>query len=186
MGRDQWDQCDCQRRDNGQWEQWDELAGRQRLRRDDLHQHLFPLRGRNQANGAGHEVGGGGGRIAVRSSSFFSFPDSNLKASGGTGNYDSGGHGTVYVRRPGQAYGDLIVDGQGSNAPNDTTPILGDLTFDNITLKNGADVIANGKLTATGTLLVTGNSRLAANGGLVVNESRENFGCKRADAQPGF
>jgi hypothetical protein len=124
-----------------------------------------------QANGGGQNngVGGGGGRIAVSVRDSLSFSDSNLKAIGGAGQYGNAGHGTAYIKKPGQAYGEFIVDGQGQTTPIDTTLISGDLTFDKLTVQNGGKMISGGKLTVIGSAVITGGSTLAADGGLAAN-----------------
>jgi hypothetical protein len=129
-----------------------------------------------RANGGGANsgvqgVGGGGGRVAVISTGSLSFPDANISSSGGMGYYGNAGHGTIYIKRPGQTYGDFLVDGQGNTTPNDTTNILDSLTFNNVTLKNGAKVNFQDKISVTGSLLINGNSVLSANDLLTVNNT---------------
>jgi len=124
-----------------------------------------------QANGGGQNngVGGGGGRIAVIIRDTFSFSDNNILAFGGAGYYGNAGHGTSYIKKPGQTYGEIIIEGQGQTTPIDTTMISGDITFDHLTIKNSAKVVASGKLTVIGSAYISGSSMLSANGGLSAN-----------------
>ncbi|MBI5441539.1 MAG: hypothetical protein HY900_10070, partial [Deltaproteobacteria bacterium] len=117
--------------------------------------------------GQGNGSGGGGGRVAVVYTQGLTLPVSNILALGGTGYYGSpGGNGTVYLAGPGEAHGNLIVDGQGISTPGDTTRIPGGYTFDSITIQNAARVVADEGVTVTGTLLVTGDSILTHGVGL--------------------
>ncbi|MBI5741952.1 MAG: Ig-like domain-containing protein [Nitrospirae bacterium] len=124
--------------------------------------------------GNGNGSGAGGGRISITLTGDLTVPEQNFRAVGGTGYYGSpGGNGTVYIKRPGQTFGNLIIDGFGNSTPNDTTRIPGGYTFDNITIKNSARAIADEVITTTGRLLITGNSVLshgkALEAGLVIN-----------------
>jgi hypothetical protein len=116
-----------------------------------------------QANGGGNGngSGGGGGRIAIHYTASMSLSEANISAIGGTGYYGSpGGNGTVYLKHPGQANGELIIDGFGLNTPNGTTRIPEGYTFDTVTLRNAARVVADAGIEATGTLELAGNSVL--------------------------
>lgn len=116
-----------------------------------------------QANGGGNNdgSGGGGGRIAIRYTDTLTLPETNISAIGGTGQYGSpGGNGTVYLNRLNQTYGDLIIDGYGFSTPADTTRIPSGYTFDNLTIRNDAHVVADNAVQVTGTMLLTGNSIL--------------------------
>ncbi|MBI5016415.1 MAG: Ig-like domain-containing protein [Deltaproteobacteria bacterium] len=117
--------------------------------------------------GQGSGSGGGGGRVAVVYTEALTLPVSNILALGGTGYYGSpGGNGTVYLFGPGQGHGDLIIDGKGFSTPGDTTRIPGGYTFDSITLRNAARVVADQGVTVTGTLLLTGDSVLTHGAGI--------------------
>ncbi len=121
-----------------------------------------------QAKGGGDGVGsgGGGGRIAVTYSGSLSLPEQNISAIGGTGQYGSpGGNGTVYLKHQGQTYGNLIIDGYNRLTPAETSRIPGGYVFDNVTVRNNAQVVADDKVSITGTLLVTGNSVLTHGSG---------------------
>jgi hypothetical protein len=129
-----------------------------------------------QANGGGNATGsgGGGGRIAVRYSGAFTLAEENIRAIGGTGQYGSpGGNGTVYLNGHGQTHGNLVIDGFGYSTPTDTTRIPGGYTFDNLTIRNAARVVADESTNINGTLHITGNSILTHGtgneAGLVVN-----------------
>jgi hypothetical protein len=111
-------------------------------------------------------VGGGGGRIAIRFSGNLGLPQDNMRSLGGDGYYGDGGHGTVYVKGPGQTYGDLTIDGRGMSQPTDTVTIPGGLSFDNIVLRSGARVVADGGLRVLDTLLLGANSTLTHSRGL--------------------
>ena len=116
--------------------------------------------------GGGNHIGGGGGRIAIRYSGTLSLPQSSIQSRGGDGYYGDGGHGTIYLQRAGQTYGDLTIDGSGFTQPADTVTIPGGLTFDNILLRNGARVVADAGLHVLGTLSIGANSTLTHSGGL--------------------
>jgi hypothetical protein len=129
-----------------------------------------------QANGGGNGngSGAGGGRIAIYYSGSMALPEQNISAIGGTGQYGSpGGNGTVYLKKQGQTYGDLIVDGFGYATPSDSTRIPGGYTFDSITIRNAARVVADEGIQVTGKLLITGNSILthgsSNEAGLIIN-----------------
>ena len=116
-----------------------------------------------QANGGGNGdgSGGGGGRIAIRYSGALTLPETNISAIGGTGSYGSpGGNGTVYLNGNGQVHGNLVIDGFGHSTPSDTTIIPGGYTFDNLTIRNAAQVVADDTINVSGALIVTGNSIL--------------------------
>src|SRR6185295_10699908 len=72
--------------------------------------------------------GGGGGRIALIVDSIDpNFNLNNVSAAGGSGPGDSsvhGGAGTIYIRRQGEANGELIVDNKTTDASASwTTPL---------------------------------------------------------------
>ena len=127
-----------------------------------------------QANGGGggSGVGGGGGRIAISIRDTLSFTEGNIQAVGGVGYYGNAGQGTVYLRKPGQLYGEIVVDGLGHSTPADTTVLTGNLMLDNLTIQNGARVLARGSLAVTGSALIAGASVLAADGGLTSDTVR--------------
>ncbi len=58
--------------------------------------HTLSGTGTITANGGGFEVGGGGGRIAIRYGSL-TLDQANIKALGGQGNHAIGAKGTVYL-----------------------------------------------------------------------------------------
>ncbi len=130
-----------------------------------------------EADGGGDTcVGGGGGRIAIRYRDDMSLSEAHVQALGGDGNYvDGGGNGTVFIKRPGQEYGDLVVDGLGYATSFDKTFLDGGYIYDNVILRNSARVLADEGVVITGRLLVTGDSVLShSNGneaGLVIEAS---------------
>ena len=112
--------------------------------------------------GQGTGVGGGGGRIALDYDDAMTFPESSVHALGSQGQYGSrAGNGIVFFKKPEQTDGELVIDGLGITASENTTFIFGSYTFDNIILRNGAKAIADNGLTITGRLLVTGDSILS-------------------------
>jgi len=111
--------------------------------------------------GAGSNTGGGGGRIAIRYATGLSLPLTNVRATGGDGFYDNGGHGTVFVKGASQAFGDLVVDGFGIEQPVDSLTIPGGLSFDNVTLGNGVRAVADEGLTVLDTLRLTSDAFLS-------------------------
>lgn len=112
-----------------------------------------------RANGGGFEVGGGGGRVAVRYGSL-ALATSHLEAKGGAATTLSGGNGTVFLKQASQANGDLIIDGHGTATPADLCFIPGGYMFDNVTLRNQAYVTANNGLTVRGGLWLANTSTL--------------------------
>jgi large repetitive protein len=123
------------------------------------------------ANGGGastgvQNVGGGGGRIAIRYTGSQTLPLGNIRSLGGLGFYGNGGHGTLYLRGPGQTYGDLIIDGQGLTQPGDSVRIEGGQVFDNLLLIGGARVVADDGISVLGELRVGANAVLTHGQGL--------------------
>ncbi|HEX8410707.1 MAG TPA: carboxypeptidase regulatory-like domain-containing protein, partial [Thermoanaerobaculia bacterium] len=93
------------------------------------------------------DLGGGGGRVAVRVTERFDADAETplLQARGGRNagaedpGYVDGGAGTVFVQRPGAAIGELIVSAYDERFPISThrtagTPLAGALSFDTITI----------------------------------------------------
>ncbi len=113
-----------------------------------------------QANGGPNEVAGGGGRIAIRYGTI-TFPPARIECLGGQGSTADGGNGTIFLKQTAQAHGDLIVDGLGTATPGDSTPIPGGYTFDNIILRNSAQVVADAGLTVSNLLAVQTGSILS-------------------------
>jgi hypothetical protein len=111
-----------------------------------------------QANGGGGEVGAGGGRIAVRYATLNTDP-AQFEALGGQGGSGRiGGNGTLYLKGPGQTYGDLVLDGFSVDTPQASTVLPGGYTFDNITLRNKAQVVGDENIRARSSLrLLTGS-----------------------------
>jgi hypothetical protein len=72
----------------------------------------------------------------------------------------------VFLKGQGQAHGDLVIDGHNIGQAADTTFIPEGLTFDNITIENGALVVADKGITVSDTLLVKA--------GAVLTHSRSN------------
>jgi len=105
------------------------------------------------------EVGGGGGRIAVRYN-VLSLPQANIQTLGGISNNSIGGQGTIFFKGPGQALGDLVIDGAGINSPDDLSSLPIGVSFDNIILRNKARVVLTAPLVTTGTLQLLNESRL--------------------------
>lgn len=112
-----------------------------------------------RANGAGFQVGGGGGRIAVWFDAL-AMTQGQFEALGGDGANVDGGHGTVYFRDNAATNGDLVIDGRGHDAPPDSTPLPPDRTYRGIQLLDGADVVVTSQVSATGTLLLRGTTSL--------------------------
>lgn len=110
-------------------------------------------------NGA-NNLGGGGGRVAIHHAQPITLPVANITARGGNGFYADGGPGTVFLRAASQLFGDLVIDAQGAPSPEDLAILPGDLVFDDITLRGGARVLAQGPIQTTGTLRLEGNSSL--------------------------
>ncbi len=76
-----------------------------------------------QANGgsSGPESGsGGGGRVAIVSSSVNGFDLSHIQAYAGSGGYQIGSPGTIYLEYPTEPTGQLVIDANPASAP--TTP----------------------------------------------------------------
>jgi Bacterial Ig domain/Bacterial Ig-like domain (group 2) len=112
-----------------------------------------------RANGAAHEVGGGGGRVAVRYTTL-TLDSSHVEAFGGRGSWAWAGNGTIYLKGPGQSHGNLVVDGSGGATPTNTTPLLPGYTYDNIILRNNAQVVAGDPVYVNNSLEVLTGSTL--------------------------
>ena len=107
----------------------------------------------------GNASGGGGGRIAIRYDTL-DLPEANLRAVGGDGFYADGGHGTIYLRGPGESFGRLVIDGFGRLNPQDTAVIPDGLTFDSVILRGGVHVINENGVTVDGTLRLENDATL--------------------------
>ena len=109
--------------------------------------------------GAGGGVGGGGGRIAIRYLDMATYDQSLIRADGGQGlNGVRAADGTVYLKQSLQSNGELVFSGQPGNSGWTAITIPEGFTFDNITLRNNARVVADTPLNISGRFLVTGNS----------------------------
>lgn len=128
--------------------------------------------GKLNASGFAYELGGGGGRIAVRYDSL-GLPQTNIRATGGVGSWVAGGNGTVFLKSSAQGLGDLIVDGYGQNTPTDTTPLPTGVVFDNITFRNNARIIADSGIIANNTIRLENGSSvthsISSEAGLSIN-----------------
>jgi hypothetical protein len=110
-----------------------------------------------QANGGAGELGGGGGRIAV----FYDLlgvegnnldDGRNIVAWGGKGSSRHGSAGTVFLRKTGQAIGDLIIDdGWEDRTASLATPLtrlgyglITDLTENTLSTDQQVPMVANG------------------------------------------
>jgi len=108
------------------------------------------------ANGGVHEVGGGGGRVAVVYDYLGDTDDNlnelrNISAFGGHGTHRWGSAGTVVLKRSDQVYGDLYVDDNVSSTSSVYTPLthigfgtIVDLTADTITTDGEVKMVPNG------------------------------------------
>lgn len=110
-----------------------------------------------QAHGGGSQAGGGGGRIAVYYD-VLAVNRSQVLALGGQGSFNDGGNGTVFFKSSAQGLGDLVINGSGLGTPSDSTPILENQIFDNVTFENGARIILTSPLVVSGTVQVVGDS----------------------------
>lgn len=116
------------------------------------------------ASGAAYDIGGGGGRIAVRYQNL-TFPQENFAVLGGqvagepSGAW--GGNGTLFLKQAAQLKGDLIVDGLGTAAAYDRTKLPPGFSFDNIYFRNGAKVTADVPLQAGGAIEITNGAVLS-------------------------
>ncbi|MEM9177578.1 MAG: hypothetical protein AAGC67_20365, partial [Myxococcota bacterium] len=99
-----------------------------------------------------NNAGGGGGRIAIRISQGTDFDEGAIHAFGGDGFYADGGHGSIYLLRPGQSFGDFILDGGGLVNPEDSSEIPTGVTFDNVYVRAGVRVVNAGGLVVDGAL----------------------------------
>ncbi len=112
-----------------------------------------------RANGYAHEVGGGGGRIAVLYDSM-TMDEANFQVLGGLGNYTQGGNGSLFLKQSSQTYGNLVIDGLGHSTPAASSPIPAGYVFDNIVLRNSARVVADAPVVANSSLQLLGGSKL--------------------------
>ena len=128
-----------------------------------------------RANGGGFEVGGGGGRVAIRYGNL-ALDSGHVEARAGQGSVMSAGNGTIFLKQSHQAYGDLIVDGHAAATPADLCFIPGGYTFDNIVLRNRAYVTADDGLVAAQAVSLLNQSTLthslAREAGLAVTAPR--------------
>ena len=129
-----------------------------------------------QANGGAHEVGGGGGRIAVHFLDLSTMDTSLITSLGGQGSNADGGNGTVFLKNVSEANGTLVVDGQGVSSAYSTLPIPPGYVFDNIILRNAARVVADDTLVVNDTLQVLTGSilthSLSSENGLTIEAAR--------------
>lgn len=109
------------------------------------------------ANGGGFQVGGGGGRIAIEYDSL-GMEESHVMALGGQCSHVNGGNGTLYLKRTGQALGDLVIDGAGLTTPEASSLVPAGVTYDNVILRNGAQVLADTPIMVAQALRVLGGS----------------------------
>lgn len=94
------------------------------------------------ASGGAYEVGGGGGRIAIAYDTL-GLPSDHIRVTGGHGANRVGGNGTLWLKQSTQSLGDLIIDGQGLDTPTGSSPIPEGTTYDNLILRNKAQVISS-------------------------------------------
>ena len=78
-----------------------------------------------QANGGVSSTCGGGGRMAIYYDQMDAYAG-GLECRGGNGgpNYQSGGAGTIYLKRKGDSSSDLIIDNGGAQTGDWSTPLL--------------------------------------------------------------
>lgn len=113
-----------------------------------------------RANGGAHEVGGGGGRIALYPVDISTLDLSLVQALGGVGSWAAAGNGTVYIKDAQEDDGTLVVDGQGASTPFTSLPIPPGFVFDTIIIRNNARVIADDPIVVRDSLHVLENSVL--------------------------
>ncbi|RLB03240.1 MAG: hypothetical protein DRG83_07320, partial [Deltaproteobacteria bacterium] len=117
------------------------------------------------ADGGAGQVGGGGGRIAIRYETL-DFADGGIHALGGQGSSIQGGNGTTFLKGSDQTHGDLIIDGLNNNTPHESSPIPSGYIFDNVIIRNGARVVADDPLVVNDTLRIEDGSILTHRVGL--------------------
>jgi large repetitive protein len=122
--------------------------------------------GEINALGGAHQVGGGGGRIAVFYLDIDTKDTSLIKALGGVGSSHKGANGTVFLKSSSDDNGSLIVDGEVGVETFTSLPIPPGFVFDDITLRNNARVIVNGTLEVKNTLSLLDNSILTHDQGV--------------------
>jgi len=132
--------------------------------------------GRITANGAVHELGGGGGRIAIHFTDLSTFDKGLLEAVGGRGSWAHAGNGTVFLKGTDESAGTLVVDGQGVASAFTSLPVPPGYVFDNIILQNSARTIADDLLEVSDSLeVLTGSILTHSTGselGLCINARR--------------
>ncbi|MEM4722025.1 MAG: Ig-like domain-containing protein, partial [Candidatus Methanomethylicaceae archaeon] len=128
------------------------------------------------SNGGAHEVGGGGGRIAIHYIDLSTKNANQIQALGGQGSSRLGGNGTVFLKNISESGGTLVVDGRSPSDPYTTLPIPPGYIFDNIVLRNSARVLVDAPLVVSGTLWVSGGSilthSLGSEDGLLIQARR--------------
>ncbi len=117
-------------------------------------------RGVVTANGGANQVGGGGGRIAIRYIDMSTMDPSSIRALGGQGTRAKGANGTVFLLSQEAGNGTLVIDGQGAATSFTAFVVPTGYVFDHIRLRNNARVTADVPVVAAGTLSLTGGSTL--------------------------
>jgi len=118
------------------------------------------------ANGGAGQVGGGGGRIAIRYVDLSTMDTSGIRALGGQGGNAKGGNGTVYYLSSTQEKGDLLIDGNNALTPEASTEIPQGYVFDNIMIRNRARVFADSPIVVNSTFRLLEGSVLTHTAGL--------------------
>ena len=109
----------------------------------------------------GNGAGGGGGRVALRVLSSLLIADDQVRLHGIQGAYGMrGGAGTLFIQRPGQPTGDLVIDAFGNASPADTTSLPVDHEFDNIYLRRSARLTSDFAIRLAHNLVLTSGSVL--------------------------
>ena len=83
-----------------------------------------------------------------------------FQALGGQGSSVNGGNGTLFFKSSAQGLGDLVIDGTALSTPSDSTPLPEGFVFDNLSIINGARVIATSPIIVSNAMHITGGSVL--------------------------
>jgi large repetitive protein len=133
-------------------------------------------KGAIQADGGAHEVGGGGGRVALHFVDIATLNTNHVHALAGQGSARQGGNGTVFLKGLAETNGTLVVDGQGTASAFTNLPIPPGYTFDHVIMRNSARVVVDGLLKVNGTVALQSSSvlthSLGSEAGLVIEAQR--------------
>ena len=117
-------------------------------------------RGTISADGGSSQVGGGGGRIAAHYVDMSTLAEGAMHARGGVGSNSSGFDGSVFTKSYLEAGGTLVVDGGGAYTSYAALPVPPGLTFDNVIIRNKAQVIIDQPMVVSNEIAILTGARI--------------------------